>query len=151
MKRLTLLILVYGGLLVSSNVFAQGLTVNGFAEGAFGNRISDNTLFPDKDYTLNETRLQLQLKHTSDNGSFFGAVDFLADNASGDETQTTIREAYTQFSLGSTIDAKVGRQVLTWGTEDLLFMNDVFPEDFIFFFVGREDQYLKHLRVVQSS
>jgi hypothetical protein len=45
--------------------------------------------------------------------------------------------------LGSNIDFKVGRQILTWGTGDLIFINDVFAKDYRSFFVGRDDQYLK--------
>ena len=36
-----------------------------------------------------------------------------------------------------------GRQVLTWGTGDLLFLNDLFPKDFVSFFIGRDDEFLK--------
>ena len=31
----------------------------------------------------------------------------------------------------------------TWGTGDLLFLNDLFPKDFVSFFSGRDDEYLK--------
>src|SRR5690606_13481367 len=41
------------------------------------------------------------------------------------------------------MDTKIGRQVLTWGTGDLLFLNDLFPKDFISFFAGRDEDYLK--------
>jgi hypothetical protein len=33
--------------------------------------------------------------------------------------------------------------VLTWGTGDFLFLNDLFPKDFNSFFIGRADEYLK--------
>jgi len=38
---------------------------------------------------------------------------------------------------------RAGRQVLTWGTGDFLFLNDLFPNDFNSFFIGRADEYLK--------
>ena len=41
------------------------------------------------------------------------------------------------------MDIKIGRQVLTWGTGDLLFINDLFPKDWKAFFIGRDDEYLK--------
>jgi len=41
------------------------------------------------------------------------------------------------------MDVKVGRQVLTWGTGDLLFINDLFPKDWRAFFIGRDVEYLK--------
>ncbi|MBZ0166414.1 MAG: hypothetical protein K8I00_06360, partial [Candidatus Omnitrophica bacterium] len=52
-----------------------------------------------------------------------------------------------ELNLGLTpldiLDVKVGRQVLTWGTGDYLFINDLFPKDYISFFTGRDDEYLK--------
>jgi hypothetical protein len=41
------------------------------------------------------------------------------------------------------MDMKVGRQVLTWGTGDMLFINDLFPKDWQSFFIGRDVEYLK--------
>jgi len=41
------------------------------------------------------------------------------------------------------MDFKLGRQILTWGTGDLIFINDVFAKDYRSFLVGRDDQYLK--------
>jgi hypothetical protein len=40
-------------------------------------------------------------------------------------------------------DVKVGRQILTWGTGDLLFINDLFPKDWNSFLLGRDEEYLK--------
>ena len=129
--------------LFAGSLLAQALSLNGFAEMAFGVRVQNNPLFKDRDYTLNETRLRLQFSHFEGSADFYGAVDILADNVIGKLADISIREAYMQFSLGSRIDAKIGRQILTWGTGDLLFINDLFPKDYISFFTGREDQYLK--------
>jgi hypothetical protein len=41
------------------------------------------------------------------------------------------------------MDVKAGRQILTWGTGDLLFINDHFPKDWVSFFAGRDVEYLK--------
>jgi hypothetical protein len=41
------------------------------------------------------------------------------------------------------MDVKVGRQILTWGTGDLRFLNDLFPKDWNAFFIGRDVEYLK--------
>jgi hypothetical protein len=41
------------------------------------------------------------------------------------------------------MDLKIGRQILTWGTGDLLFINDLFPKDWNSFFIGRDEEYLK--------
>jgi hypothetical protein len=42
------------------------------------------------------------------------------------------------------MDVKLGRQILTWGTGDLVFLNDLFPKDYESFFIGRDVEYLKH-------
>lgn len=126
----------------SGNAISQDLSLHGFLEGAYGGRIQTNSLLGNRDYTLNETRLQLKLSHYGDTGEFFSAIDFLGDNIDGG-IQTQIREAYFQFGFSEKADMKIGRQILTWGTGDLLFINDLFPKDYISFFTGREDQYLK--------
>ncbi|MBM2839078.1 MAG: hypothetical protein HW415_1703, partial [Deltaproteobacteria bacterium] len=41
------------------------------------------------------------------------------------------------------LDLRVGRQIITWGTGDLMFINDVFPKDYGAFFSGRPMEYLK--------
>jgi len=130
-------------LLSAGTAKSQDLSLNGFVEGAFGGRIQTNSLLGSREYTLNETRLQLKFSHYGDNGEFYSAIDILGDNVGGGSASTRIQEAYFQFSFGDRADMKVGRQILTWGTGDLLFINDLFPKDYVSFFIGREDQYLK--------
>jgi hypothetical protein len=47
------------------------------------------------------------------------------------------------FSPTDIVDVKLGRMVSTWGTGDLIFINDMFPKDWQSFFIGRNDEYLK--------
>jgi hypothetical protein len=54
-----------------------------------------------------------------------------------------MREAYMSLTPMDFLDTKVGRQILTWGTGDLLFINDMFPKDWQSFFIGRDTEYLK--------
>ena len=54
-----------------------------------------------------------------------------------------LREANLSFSPHDQADVKFGRQILTWGTGDLLFINDLFPKDWQAFFSGRDVDYLK--------
>ncbi len=54
-----------------------------------------------------------------------------------------LREANLLFSPHPLADVKLGRQILTWGTGDLLFINDLFPKDWQSFFSGRDVDYLK--------
>jgi hypothetical protein len=54
-----------------------------------------------------------------------------------------IRDASIFVRGGNWFSMRFGRQVLTWGTGDFLFLNDLFPKDFNSFFIGRADEYLK--------
>jgi len=54
-----------------------------------------------------------------------------------------LREAWLFYRPTDYADLKTGRQVLTWGTGDLLFINDLFPKDYRSFFIGRDEEYLK--------
>jgi len=129
--------------ILSGTVTAEDLSLHGFAETAYGTRVEDNDLLGDKENTLGETRLQLQASHYGESAEFYSAIDFLQDQVEGGGARLSVREAYLKFGLWGKADVKVGRQVVTWGTGDLLFINDVFPKDYISFFTGREDQYLK--------
>ncbi|MBM2828789.1 MAG: hypothetical protein HW408_1321, partial [Actinobacteria bacterium] len=54
-----------------------------------------------------------------------------------------LRELYLDLSPARALDVRAGRQILTWGTGDLIFINDLFPKDFVSFFTGRSMEYLK--------
>jgi hypothetical protein len=66
-----------------------------------------------------------------------GVHDWVANEFSLD-----LREAYLDFTTGNA-DFRFGRQIATWGVGDLLFINDVFPKDWVSFFSGRPLEYLK--------
>jgi len=59
------------------------------------------------------------------------------------ETGFDMREANIFARPTDFMDVKVGRQILTWGTGDLIFINDMFPKDWQSFFIGRDSEYLK--------
>lgn len=54
-----------------------------------------------------------------------------------------LREAWVQHRFAGNVDVKAGRQILTWGVGDLVFINDLFPKDWNSFLAGRDEQYLK--------
>jgi hypothetical protein len=54
-----------------------------------------------------------------------------------------LRELYFDLSPVQVLDIRAGRQILTWGAGDLIFINDLFPKDFVSFFIGRNLEYLK--------
>ena len=121
---------------------AAEVSIDGFLQGLYGARLDQNNPTA-TEFTASETRMQLRAEHFGDNGEFFGRLDFLYDASDTVQYDWELREGYFKFRLGSNIDIKAGRQILTWGTGDLIFINDVFAKDYRSFFVGRDDQYLK--------
>ncbi|PIU39748.1 MAG: hypothetical protein COT00_05330 [Candidatus Omnitrophica bacterium CG07_land_8_20_14_0_80_50_8] len=138
--------------LPAKDAFADDPTKNihGFAEAAYGPKLDHNGLTQKDDFNLLEQRLQLKTSWRPDqpetlarwNTGFFYKGGLLVDEHE-ENVRYNIREANGIFSPFSWLDVKLGRQILTWGTGDLLFINDVFPKDFESFFVGRDDEYLK--------
>jgi len=125
-------------------------SVHGFIEAAYGPKFSGDKLTQKNGYNLLEQRLQLKVDYrpqepawfASWNPEFFYKADLLADEYK-ETLRYQTREGYGLFSPLSWMDIKLGRQILTWGTGDYLFINDVFPKDYESFFTGRDDEYLK--------
>jgi hypothetical protein len=125
-------------------------SVHGFIEAAYGPKFSGDKLTQKNDYNFLEQRLQLKVAYrpqkpawlASWNSEFFYKGDLLSDEYK-ETVRYQIREAYGLVSPLSWMDVKLGRQILTWGTGDYLFINDVFPKDYESFFIGRDDEYLK--------
>ena len=118
-----------------------GLVWSGFVEAGAGYRINDDPLI-DSDSTLEEVRWRVE---TSTEGETF-SIDIKGDlgyDGIEDDVILDVRNLTLAFSLGGNTDFRVGRQVQTWGTGDLVFLNDLFPKDFVSFFSGRDDEYLK--------
>lgn len=136
-------VLIAAGLLISvSSSPRADVYIDGFLQTLHGARLNEKNPTA-TEMTASETRLQLRAEHFGDGGEFFGRLDFTYDGADTAEYDWELREGYLKFSMGQNIDFKMGRQILTWGTGDLLFVNDVFAKDYRSFFVGRDDQYLK--------
>ena len=127
-------------LLFSSAVFAADFSLHGFVQGNYSrNAETDN---PDsRDYKLSEERAQVKLEATADPFRLFIKGDAFHDNIDK-HSILELREGYADYS-SEKWDARVGRQVITWGVGDLLFINDVFPKDYAAFFSGRPLEYLK--------
>lgn len=113
---------------------------NGFAELALGQRLQNDPLQPTA--TLQDLRIQLQNTYTlsSSTINFRGQLYF---DGIQDKWQSQIRELNWQGKVSEQWDIKAGQQVITWGTGDYLFVNDLFAKDWQSFFSGRDDEYLK--------
>ena len=116
--------------------------MSGFLQGLYGAGIDrDNPT--SSEYTASESRLQLRMESFSDNAEFFGRLDFVYDDYNDPNVDLELREAFMKFRMFDKLDFKIGRQIITWGTGDLIFINDLFAKDYRSFFTGRDDQYLK--------
>ena len=125
------------------------LRIAGFWEVRVGARLRDSE--HERRTSIGETRLQLDLEKAAAGVTFRLVADLLYDGLADTHAvdlntgQGTLdlREANALFSPAAWMDIKAGRQILTWGTGDLLFINDLFPKDFVAFFTGRDEAYLK--------
>ena len=158
MKLLISLSVVSAVLTVAMPAAAQ-LELHGFVEAAGSVRLQDpgdppaywnpDALPPlwntPQDFALLESRLQLRGDLYGDSGAAHFALDFLGDQVRDGGVEVIVREAWAKFStMGNHLEVRAGRQPTTWGTGDLLFINDMFPKDWVAFFSGREEQYLKN-------
>lgn len=118
-----------------------GFPLHGFLEGRLGPRLQSDA-FHSKDATLAETRLQLETSQFWKASTLDLTADLVLDGIT-EEVELDPRQARFTFSPLPSVDIRVGRQVLSWGTGDLLFINDLFPKDWISFLSGRDVEYLK--------
>ena len=114
--------------------------IHGFYEMRGGYRLQNDKY--EKDMSIMENRFQLDLSSYPDWGDIKVKGDFFGDLVT-EEGDFDLREANIFTRPTSYMDVKVGRQILTWGTGDLVFINDLFPKDWQSFFIGRDTEYLK--------
>ncbi|MFA5389509.1 MAG: hypothetical protein WC312_07180 [Candidatus Omnitrophota bacterium] len=134
--------------------FAQAADLpelHGFIEQAYGAKTTRDPLTKHGDYNMLEQRLQLKTRYVIPDKNLLsrwnGALTYKGDFTLDEYFETTgsyeTRELNLVFSPTGIMDIKAGRQVLTWGTGDYLFINDLFPKDYVSFYIGRDDEYLK--------
>ncbi len=119
--------------------FPRGL--RSFVEARVGPRIHGDPAHS-KDYTLAEIRLQTAYDRSWKSVSLAAKAD-LIPNAVLEEVDSDLRKLRLTFRPAKAVDLQLGRQIMTWGTGDLLFINDLFPKDWQSFFIGRDEEYLK--------
>lgn len=116
------------------------IEVSGFIELRQGGRLQDDP--HEKDESISEGRLQVDLNRDFEWVILQFKADLVGDLVE-EEGRGELRELNMTFSPLDFMDLKAGRQTLTWGTGDLLFVNDLFSKDWKSFFIGRDDEYLK--------
>lgn len=127
----------------------SSLVLNGFIETRLGNRTNSDP--HEKNANMGEVRLQLEAEKEFNRFTLNLVADLVYDpvmdshniDLDTGEGSIDLRQANISFSPLDYMDMKVGRQVLTWGTGDLLFINDLFAKDWNSFLIGRDDEYLK--------
>lgn len=120
---------------------ALPIEIHGFGEVAVGVRATDDPTQAD-DFVLADARVRLDVSHYGDRADFLFKGDLVADGATED-VEIDVRQALVTLRAADRLSVRAGRQVLTWGTGDLVFINDRFPKDFVSFFIGRADEFLK--------
>jgi hypothetical protein len=119
---------------------SEATEIHGFYETRAGYRLQNDKY--EKDMSIMENRLQLDLFSYLDWGDIKVKGDFFGDLVT-EQGDFDLREANIFARPTTYMDIKVGRQILTWGTGDLVFINDLFPKDWQSFFIGRDTEYLK--------
>ena len=118
-----------------------GTVWTGFVEAGLGGRLKRDPLLDSRN-TLEDLRWRIESAWDFAASSVSLKADAGYDGIEND-WYADARDLSWSLRLGDSTDLKVGRQVQTWGTGDLLFLNDLFPKDFVSFFAGRDDEYLK--------
>lgn len=127
-------------LLSPSHAVASDISLHGFLEGNYSLAIASKN--PDGgDFKWANEWLQLRLDASKEPFRLFLRTDAFYDHID-DRGDVELREGYLDYTAGQW-DVRIGRQVITWGVGDLLFINDTYPKDFEAFFSGRPLEYLK--------
>ncbi len=129
----------------------NGPRVYGFIETDFGVKFDHDEDTKHTHYNLAEQKLQLKTRLFPENPAFLydwnAELNIKAELTLDEYFDTTLDKTFREFSLSvspaSFMDVKLGKQIFTWGTGDYLFINDLFPKDYVSFFIGRNDEYLK--------
>ncbi|MBT3496190.1 MAG: hypothetical protein HOG20_00455 [Candidatus Marinimicrobia bacterium] len=118
MKSLILsLIFLFG-----ASSYGQSLEINGYVRSYLGVLTNDTN-----DYSINQNTLDLKLKRTDDNVSFF-ANPFIYQYPNQD-VSLGLREAYMDVYF-NTMDLRIGKQQIIWGKADGMFITDIVsPKD----------------------
>jgi hypothetical protein len=129
---------------IGPSATAQENTFHGFVQANYSVRVSKTRpTDPPGDFLLGDQRLELELARAAESGRVraYAKADFVHDAVEG-AARIDVREAF--LTLTSTrVDLRMGRQVITWGVGDLVFINDVFPKDWTALIAGQPLQYLK--------
>ncbi|MEW6417592.1 MAG: hypothetical protein AB1480_05660 [Nitrospirota bacterium] len=140
--RLFIILMLLSAVYVSTSSYAEAsdVSLHGFFQGNYSFDTASSN--PDGgDFKWAEERLQLKLDANREPFHIFIKADAFYDHID-EKADMELREGYFDY-VAEKWDIRFGRQILTWGVGDLIFINDVFPKDYEAFFSGRPMEYFK--------
>ncbi|OGL00379.1 MAG: hypothetical protein A3E31_13375 [Candidatus Rokubacteria bacterium RIFCSPHIGHO2_12_FULL_73_22] len=143
---------VVAGLLVTAaagGVAAEEpLPIHGFLQAASAYRLLRPDACPrtqrlacEEEFVLGEGRARLEVEPRGERWGLTVKAELIWDAVAG-EVDGDLREGYLDLRFPA-LDLRAGRQIVTWGVGDLVFINDVFPKDWVAFVSGLPLEYLK--------
>lgn len=124
-----------------ADTFAKGLDWSGFLDVEFGGHIGPDSA-QEREIVLNQRLLRLQTSLHAQRTSFLLKLDVVDDSVTG-VREAQIREGVIKLTPADWMDLRVGKQVTTWGVGDLVFINDLFPKNWVAMFLGRDPEFWK--------
>ncbi|MDT8447810.1 MAG: hypothetical protein RRB13_13045 [bacterium] len=91
---------------------------------------------------LDQTRFRLKTSKSTEVGKLDLKLDFVDDGVLN-EAYLDLREGRITTTPFSWMDLSVGKQVNTWGVGDMLFINDLFPKNWMAMFLGKDMEFMK--------
>ncbi len=158
MRRTLWIWAALGAVLAAPAAPAMELELHGFVQGAASLRASSHRLAAPSalagkryNWLAAEERLRLEATGDSDDGSvgFVAKVDALYDNAlvqapgqAANPASLDVRELWGEWR-GDLFEVRAGRQMMTWGVADRLFISDIWPKNWAAFYAGLPLEYMK--------
>lgn len=133
--------------IIISTCYAEEVTFHGFVQGNISSRITGKETPDPKeggDFIAGGEKIRGEVTGSSGDSGFALKADMSHDSVSGRDGKddVDIREGYIDYRSAG-YDMRVGRQIITWGVGDLLFINDIYPKNYSALFSGQPMEYLK--------
>ncbi len=129
-------------------LLAEELPLHGFLQAGSAYRLIRPDRCPHtqrlacrEEFVLGEGRARVELTPRGERWALSAKGELIYDAVAG-EVDGELREGYLDLRFPA-LDLRLGRQVITWGVGDLIFINDVFPKDWVAFISGLPLEYLK--------
>lgn len=137
---ISFLTIVAAVFILASSALAEDWLWHGFLQGNYSVNTAEENPAGDG-FKWVEERVQLNLEGKRDPYHLTIKTDVCYDHIDN-EADIELREGYID-AISDNWDIRLGRQIITWGLGDLIFITDVFPKDYEAFYAGRPLEYLK--------